>query len=112
MNNKRNNAVTPTDEIASWLHKRINIKTFKRRLNIGTSYFNQAKPNLYSLFLKIKLDFSNPLHLHLIVLSNQNTDARTANYNISCTAYSMFTVYTYFNSSWSLYTQCILKHHS
>lgn len=54
-----NNAVTHKEEIAAWLHKRINIKTFKR-LNIGISYFNQAKPNLYSLFLKIKLDFSNP----------------------------------------------------
>lgn len=58
MNNTQHDAVTHTDETAAWLHKRSNIK---KRLNIGTSYFNQAKRNLYSLFLKIKLDFFQPL---------------------------------------------------
>lgn len=37
-----------------------NIKTFKKRLNVEISYFNQAKPSLYSLFLKIKLDLFDP----------------------------------------------------
>lgn len=45
-NNMWNNAVTHTYKIAAWLHKRINIQTFKKRLYIGISYFNQAKTNL------------------------------------------------------------------
>lgn len=61
VNNMWDNAVTHTDELAAWLHKRIHMNTFEKRLNIGTSYFNQAKTNLYSLFLKIKLDFFQPL---------------------------------------------------
>lgn len=50
MNNMCDEAVTHTEEKAA----QRNIKTFKKRLNVETSYFNQAKPSLYSLFLKIK----------------------------------------------------------
>jgi hypothetical protein len=54
MNNKCNKAVTHTDVTAVQ-----NVRTFEKRLDVGISYFNQAKTNLCSLSLKIKLDFSN-----------------------------------------------------